>query len=97
MSTVFWIMIVAAILAVLFSGKGTSRKPAGTQGKAIRVDHRHYYDEDDYECSVCGTRFRDKSMVCPHCGARFESTEENDEEFMEEMLEEDDWDEEDGL
>ena len=64
------------------------------QKKVHRVDHLHYYDLDEYECSVCGARFQKNSMVCPKCGARFEGTKEVSTEFDEEMMEEEDWDEE---
>ena len=57
----------------------------------------YYYDTDEYECSVCGTRCRRSSMVCPKCGIRFEGTMEDDTEFDEEMMEEEDWDEEEGM
>ena len=55
------------------------------------------HDTDEYECSICGTRYRRSSMVCPKCGVRFEGTMEDDTEFDEEMMEEEDWDEEEGM
>lgn len=89
MFAVFWIIIGVVVLAACFGGK----KQTG-QKKALRIDHPHYYDKDDFECSVCGARFHKSSMVYPGCGARFEGTKEDDTEFAEEMMDEEDWDEE---
>ena len=98
MSTVFWIVIGVIVLAVCCSGKrSTSTHNSDGQNKSFRINHPHYYDVDEYECSACGTRFRKQSMVCPHCGTRFTDTKEDDTEFDEEMMEEEDWDEEEGL
>ena len=36
-------------------------------------------------------------MVCPYCKARFTGRVEDDEEFMDEEEELEDWDEEDGI
>lgn len=33
------------------------------------IKHTHVFDPDEYECSVCGQHFRDKSSSCPACGA----------------------------
>lgn len=82
MSTVFWIAIGAVILAVL---AGSGKKNTGSKGKPTRIDHPHYFEEDDHECSVCGARFRGKGMTCPKCGAKFTGTKEDDGEFIEEM------------
>ena len=88
MSPIIWIIIGMVILVACFSGKG-NKKADGSQEKPTRINHPHYIDVDDYECSVCGARFRKKGMVCPKCGARFEETKEDEEEFIEEMI---DWD-----
>ncbi len=85
MSPIVWIIICIVILAACFSGKG-NRKACGSRGEPTRIDHPHYIDVDDYECSVCGARFRKKGMVCPKCGARFQKTMENENEFIEEMV-----------
>ena len=78
-STALW------VIAALVSGeKGSRGKPA--EKPRIRIDRPHYYDEDEHECSVCGSRFRGKGMTCPRCGVRFTGTKEDDEEFIEEML-----------
>ena len=68
-----WIMISAAVLALLLIGSASNgRKKPGKKGKAARVDRPHYYDRDDHECSVCGARFRQDTMTCPRCGTRFD-------------------------
>ena len=84
MSAVIWIVIGVVILAACCSGGG--KKNTGSREKAVRIDHPHYYDEDDHECSVCGARFRGKGMTCPKCGTSFAGTKEDDEEFIEEMV-----------
>ena len=90
MSAVFWIVIGVIIFCALAdSGK---KRNASTKEKPTRIDHPHYFEEDDHECSVCRTRFRGKSMTCPKCGTRFAGTKEDDREFMEEMVI---WDDED--
>ena len=68
MSPVIWILIGAVLLACLGGGKGKKKPEAGGP---VRIDHPHYFDEDDHECSVCG--------------ARFTGSREDDGEFMEEM------------
>ena len=82
MSIIFWLAIAGAILAVVV---GSGKKDTAFKGKPTRIDHPHYFEEDDHECSVCGTRFRGKSMICPKCGAKFSGTREDDGEFIEEM------------
>lgn len=85
MSPIVWIIIGIVILAACFSGKGNI-KANGSRGKPTRIDHPHYIDVDDYECSVCGARFRKKGMVCPKCGTHFQGTKEDENEFIEEMV-----------
>ncbi len=68
-----------------------------TRVTGTRIEHPHYSDDTDYECSVCGSRFDRESGTCPHCGAVFNSMEVDTEEYDEEEDEEDAWDEEDGL
>lgn len=89
MSIIFWFAIVGAILAAFLS---SGKKSTASNEKPTRIDHPHYFDEDDHECSVCGTRFRGKRITCPKCGAKFTGTREDDGEFMEEMVI---WDDED--
>ena len=81
------LVIIAIILLWICSGlgKGKDAKNTGSKGKPTRIDHPHYFEEDDHECSVCGARFRGKGMTCPKCGAKFIGTKEDDEEFIEEM------------
>ena len=86
MSIAVWIVIG---LVILVACAGSSRKGgqrSGSRGGPTRIDYPHYIDTDDYECSVCGARFRKKGMVCPKCGARFSGTKEDDGEFIEEMV-----------
>ena len=97
---VFWIMAGLVVLTVCCAGKKGAvpkRTASASQENPIRIDHTHYFDSVDYECSACHVRFQKKSMVCPHCGARFNGTKEDDTEFDEELMEEEDWDEEEGL
>ena len=82
MSIIFWLAIDCVIFAAIV---GSGKKGAGFSGKPTRIDHPHYFEEDDHECSVCGTRFRGKGMTCPKCGAEFTGTREDDGEFIEEM------------
>ena len=88
MPALFWILIGVVILAALCSGgkNAKTRKQSGPREKAVRIDHPHYVDLDDSECSVCGARFRNRTMTCPRCGARFTGTKDDDEEFIEEMV-----------
>lgn len=91
--SIVWIVIGAVVLLALLSGgKGNTGRRTGAPGGAARIDHPHYYEEDDHECSVCGARFRGKGMKCPKCGTGFTRTKEDDEEFIEEM---DFWDDDD--
>ncbi len=70
-----WILIGLGVLIVCLLG--TKGKPSGGKkpGKPTRIDHLHYIDLDEYECSVCGHQFDRKSMTCPKCGARFAAME----------------------
>jgi len=79
----FWIVIGAVVLGALFGGKNSGKKTAS--GQPFRIDHPHYIDDDDCECSRCGARFKEKVMECPRCGARFGMAREDDLEFIEEM------------
>ncbi len=90
MSAVFWIVIGVIIFCAL-ADNGKKRN-ASSKGRPVRIDHPHYFEADDHECSVCGTRFRGKSMTCPKCGTKFTGTRDDDGEFLEEMVF---WDDED--
>ena len=90
MSIAIWIVIgLVVLVACAAGGKG---KDMLSPKKPTRIDHPHYIDVDDYECSVCGARFRKKGMVCPKCGTRFQGTKEDEDEFIEEMVV---WDDDD--
>ena len=95
MSWIWW-MIGGIIVLGLFSGNKGSKR-SGASGKPVRVDHPHVIDPDDYECSVCGRRFRKDRMVCPYCSARFTGKVTDTEEWDEEEDELEAWDEEDGV
>ena len=81
------LIIFVIILLWICSGLNTDKdkKKVDSKGKPTRIDHPHYCEEDDHECSVCGTRFRGKGMTCPKCGAKFSGTREDEGEFVEEM------------
>ncbi len=32
------------------------------------IRHSHFFDQDDFECPVCGKRFNDMYDSCPACG-----------------------------
>ena len=71
MPTAIWI-VIGLVLLIACAGDG---KKSSSQGGPIRIDHPHYFEEDDHECSACGARFRGKGMVCPRCGIQFSGTE----------------------
>ena len=97
--TLFYILIVLAVLsflAGLVSGKAGEKTSASGKG-ITQVYHPHYISDDEYECGVCGARFEKELGVCPQCGARFNRSETDEEEYddeLEDELEMDDWDEE---
>lgn len=93
MSVVFWIVVIAVIVAGISGGR---KKNAVSKGP-IRIDRPHVIDPDDYECSVCHRQFRKEQMVCPYCGARFTAQVKDEEEFDFEEDELEAWDEEDGV
>lgn len=70
--------------------------PASRERPRIRIDHLHLINADEHECSICGYRFRDNRMVCPHCGVRFTGRKDDWEKFDEEEDEWAAWDEEEG-
>ncbi len=97
--TFFWIfggIIVLYIIASIF-GKTS---PAKGERPRTRIDIPHYYDADEYVCTICGHRFDTDTMTCPHCRVRFNHTktddrafieEEDFEDWMDEMDEEEGW------
>ena len=101
-SAVWWILgfvavliVVRILVAMTEKGNGTTAGQSPERPRT-RIDHLHYLSDDDYECSICGTRFSSDLDRCPHCGVIFNDTEVDEEEFEEELEEEmdmDDWDE----
>ena len=92
--TLLWIfggVIVLAALCSLF-GKGKGKEVSHERPRT-RIDIPHYYDVDEYVCTICGHRFNRDVMSCPHCGVRFNQTKTDDRAFIEEEDEEDWWDE----
>ena len=88
-------VLVLFLIAALAGGKNGKKCSSGSSGRPrVRIDHPHYMSDDESECSVCGTRFREKVMECPKCGARFGTATENQDEWFEEFDEECDMDEE---
>ncbi len=94
MPTAIWIILGIVILGALLGGKGRNTR---SSGRPHRIDHPHVIDPDEYECSVCHRRFRERRIMCPHCGARFGGIVVDREEYDDEEDELEDWDEEDGL
>ena len=52
------------------------------------IQHTHYMDPDEYECSQCGKHFRKTSLSCPNCHTRLDRIVKTDEWFDEAL----DWD-----
>ena len=80
-----------ALIGSLF-GKGNG-KSVSRERPRTRIDIPHYYDADEYVCTVCGHRFDRNVMSCPHCGVRFNHTRTDDRAFIEEEDEEEWWEE----
>lgn len=96
--TLFWIfggLFVLAFICSVFGKK--DRQSAPHERPRTRIDIPHYYDPDEYVCTICGTRFDYDTMTCPHCGVRFNTTKTDDRAFIEEEDFEDWMDEEEGL
>ena len=89
MPTVLWLVVAGAVLAV-FSGSRKREKTENPEPRdrkqPIRIDHPHYYEADDHECSVCGARFRENDMTCPRCRTKFRGIKEDEDEFIEEVV-----------
>ena len=97
MSGIGWIVIGAAALAACAGGRKRKTRRTGPGKGAYRIDHPHVVDPDDFECSVCGRRFRINTMACPYCGTRFLGRVTDEAEWMDAEEEMEAWDEEDGL
>lgn len=96
--TFLWLIGGIAVLGLVCSlFCKSSGKTASHERPRFRIDHPHYADHDDYECSICGHRFSRDSMSCPNCGVLFNGKKEDDTEWEEEEDEWDTWDEEEGL
>ena len=95
MSAVIWILIAAAVIAVLSGGK--NGRKTGQKNSTERIDHPHVITDDEYECPACGARFARQFMTCPRCGLRFSGTRTDYTELDEEEEELEAWDEEDGI
>ncbi len=92
--TFFWIfggLAVLVLISSLFS-KSSSR-PIERERPRTRIDIPHYYDMDEYVCTICGTRFNRDVMTCPYCGVRFNNTKTDERAFVEEEDEEEWWEE----
>ncbi len=50
------------------------------------IKRTHVFDPDEYECSVCGRRFRNSSSRCPGCGASLIWTDDP-QDWVDEMME----------
>lgn len=72
------------------------KRPEVRRAGAVLIEHPHYIDDTDYECSRCGERFDEKARVCHCCGAVFADTEVDQREYDDEEDEEFDMDEEEG-
>ena len=68
----WWVLIALAFLCCLASGSPERGKnPAGAKTQETTwILHGHVLSRDEYECSRCHGRFREKSNFCPRCGAR---------------------------
>ena len=104
-SAVWWALGILAFALILRVLLRKNRKENRTIARGLRerprtrIDHPHYLTDDEYECTVCGTRFRSNADRCPHCGVIFNRTAVSEDEFVQELEEEmdmDDWDGENG-
>lgn len=98
--TALWVIggvFALVVIGVLIDSKNGGGKRSAAGRPRVRIDHPHFIDADDYECTICGRRFSGNQMSCPYCGVRFTDTKEDYEEFDEEEDEWDAWDEEEGL
>ena len=85
MSTAVWIALGIIFLILLSISSNKTNKSSDYRSESIRIDRIHYFDRNDHQCSVCGVRFEEERMVCPRCGARFKTTKDDDDEFIEEI------------
>ena len=83
--TLFWIFGGIVVLVLICSAFGKGKAPSTSHERPrTRIDIPHYYDADEYVCTICGHRFDSDTMTCPHCGVRFNHTETDERAFIEE-------------
>lgn len=83
--TLFWIFGGIVVLVLICSVFGKGKAPSASRERPrTRIDIPHYYDADEYVCTICGHRFDSDTMTCPHCGVRFNHTETDERAFIEE-------------
>ena len=89
------IFALAGIAEMISGGKRNTGKKEPLERPRTKIHHPRYYEDDEYECGICGTRFSRDANACPHCGVHFNQTETNweafdDEEELDDILFEDD-------
>ena len=94
--TFFWVCggVLVICLAASLSGKGKGKKPEPRERPRTRIDIPHYFEAEEYVCTVCGKRFYSGAMTCPHCGVRFNRVKTDNRAFDEEEDEWEAWEEE---
>ena len=65
-------------------GKRNTGKEEPRERPRTKIHRPRYYEGDEYECGICGARFRRNADACPRCGARFNRTETDWKEFDDE-------------
>ncbi len=78
------LLALSAAVSVFSGGKGNTGKEKPKERPRTKIHRPRYYEDDEYECAICGTRFNRDANACPHCGVRFNRTETNWEEFDDE-------------
>ena len=73
------LLALSAAVSVFSGGKSRPK-----ESPRAKIHHPRYYERDEYECGICGARFRRNADACPRCGARFNRTETDWEEFDDE-------------
>ena len=57
-----------------------------TDEVGVWIRHERLFDEDTYECSICGASFSERADTCPNCHSVM-SEEEYDPDWVDEMEE----------
>ena len=73
------LLALSAAVSVFSGGKSQPK-----ESPRAKIHHPRYYEGDEYECGICGARFRRNADACPRCGARFNRTETDWKEFDDE-------------